>query len=700
MLSITMGQITHSGSIWIDFNQDSIFSPGEWFDLGRRITPGTTVNVPIFVPTSVLSGRTKARIRFRIGSSPNGADNACLSFGTGYTFEINVNIDLAIGCTAAPNTPVIDQTAIALCPNDSTLLSYTNASNLNGTSLLWQKSIDNGLTWLPAPGRNTFASYYANSNLLGTRPALLRLKAACTNLGNDAYSQATTYRQKLRRECYCKPNPVGNCSTDSQLKSISASSFNPALPSLCLGNSYFVGLQKDTLQVVLGSINTLTIKTGASILTGSLFIDYDTNGVFNNYEWVDLGRNLPAYNTNTISYFASSGIGSYVTTARFRIIATGANNSASACATYTRGQVLDFVCKLIQPTACTGLPIVPNISVSASKICIKDLIFATFNNLPLTNGNDYNWELSIDNGNTWSNAAGGNNIPIYIVDSLSFNNATGLQIRVKITCTASGLYNHSNVVSLGVSNSLICFTCKPKYFSCDPTALVTRFYSTAQGFDLNLPTDCASGNMGFFTLLGSSYKDTLNLATGIPVTIGIQTANFSPYTGALWVDYDNNGVFDPAEYTKVGDSLSSSKPGTFDVTAPPNAFLGVVVGHLRTRSAGNPNGPTNACTPFYFGTSYDFPVRVGTTVGLNQKLGSISIGVYPNPASGSVTVELPSAEAAQFTLTDMSGKVVSDMTPSAVNGNRYTLPLNVATGTYSLTVLTNSGIAHKKLVVK
>jgi hypothetical protein len=185
----------------------------------------------------------------------------------------------------------------------------------------------------------------------------------------------------------------------------------------------------------------------------------------------------------------------------------------------------------------------------------------------------------------------------------------------------------------------------------------------------------------------------------VQATLGILNNSPTNFIGSLWIDFDTNGTFDAIEHWQIA-RLISPNVTYFGIKAPTTSNLGVFKGRLRIRIDGSPNGPSNACTVFGSGSSYYFPVRVGTTVGIPSKLGGVTINVFPNPASISVTVDFPEVSSAKFILMDMSGKQIAEMIPSSVNGSQYTLPLNVVSGTYNLTVLTNSGVAHHKLIVK
>jgi hypothetical protein len=952
-LNVTIGGTAFSGSIWIDFNQNSTYEASEWFDLGRNIPASGSVAISIPVPATAISGRTGARVRFRLPNNPNGDIDACTGFGSGYSYDFSANITAATACSAVPAVPTLSQSVANICPSDSLLINYTNAGPFSGINLQWQFSTDNGSTWAPAPGANSNSYYLAKPSLLGSVNGLIRLSVGCAAVGTPVFSSSVAYSIKPSKQCYCKPLLTSTCTNGIQLVTLSSSTgFNPALPTTCTGNGYYTLNTQDTLRVLNGLNNTLSFTTGTTTATVSLWIDADTNGVFDASEWIDLGRNVPINTLRTVTFVGPSVTGNIVTNARIKVTSFSVNTSTNACNTYFTGQVIDFVTKLVQPIACnaaanpavisanvlstcknsplvftsSGLPITsgnvlawevstdngttwaaagpfatdPSLSLDsndygpATKISVRlkvtcsassqasysnvvtvnidqsircsyckpaatatctngiqlvSISSAGFNptlptacsgngfysnnitdtlkvlygigntisfrtgatggsvslwidynangtyestewvdlgrtvpsntsvsvlftgapgttnlltyarikitsfsingspnacntyttgqvidfiaklivpaacnaapspatissnitsicktgsvvfnsaDLPNTTGNVLAWELSTDNGATWRPANAFASDPSLSLDSNDFSSAPKFWVRLKVTCSASNLFSFSNVITINVDQSSRCNFCKPDHSSCLTSAFFSSLYSVSQGFYPTLPTICAGNTTGLFYLGGTAATDTLILTRGDADTLSLTAA--SGFIGSVWIDYDNNGSFSATEHTQFNTAASGIT--RVNISVPSSSVLGSVAGRVRTRSTGSPNGPGDACTDFFSGVGYDFPVRIGTVVSIPSKLGSIAIGLYPNPASGSVIVELPNAESAKFTLTDFSGKMVSEMVPSAINGGQFTLPLTVAPGAYTLTVLTNTGVAHKKLIVK
>jgi len=82
-----------------------------------------------------------------------------------------------------------------------------------------------------------------------------------------------------------------------------------------------------------------------------------------------------------------------------------------------------------------------------------------------------------------------------------------------------------------------------------------------------------------------------------------------------------------------------------------------------------------------------------------HKMGTINTKIYPNPASGNVTIEMLDLNSSYtLTITNIMGQVVTSM-----NGNINKVNLNVseyAPGIYIVNIRTANAVTSQKLIVK
>ena len=108
---------TLSISLWIDFDHNNTFDATEWTQMATTASSGVPVSIPILIPTNAVAGPTGLRIRARAVGSPNGAPDACLSFGSGETEDYTVTLDPGVPCAGAPLAGTAAANDTSVCPN-------------------------------------------------------------------------------------------------------------------------------------------------------------------------------------------------------------------------------------------------------------------------------------------------------------------------------------------------------------------------------------------------------------------------------------------------------------------------------------------------------------------------------------------------------------------------------------------------------
>lgn len=79
-------------SLWIDYNQNSLFEESEWTQVATASSPNLASKVNFKIPTFARSGLTGMRIRTRSSGSSNGAGDACTTFASGFTEDYFITI--------------------------------------------------------------------------------------------------------------------------------------------------------------------------------------------------------------------------------------------------------------------------------------------------------------------------------------------------------------------------------------------------------------------------------------------------------------------------------------------------------------------------------------------------------------------------------------------------------------------------------
>ena len=160
-----------------------------------------------------------------------------------------------------------------------------------------------------------------------------------------------------------------------------------------------------------------------------------------------------------------------------------------------------------------------------------------------------------------------------------------------------------------------------------------------------------SGSYNSYTASGST---TGSLTWGGTNTVNVTTTNNDIVS--IWIDYDHNGTFDPAEWSQITSASNSSIASTL-VNIPTNALTGPTRLRVRTRSAGTSNYSIDACTPFSSGCTEDYVVSIDKPVATGILENSLSeLNIYPNPATDMLNISIPGFTKGTLYITDMLGR--------------------------------------------
>src|SRR5690606_1439784 len=208
------------------------------------------------------------------------------------------------------------------------------------------------------------------------------------------------------------------------------------------------------------------------------------------------------------------------------------------------------------------------------------------------------------------------------------DDSCGLQSEVSFTSDGTSTYiimvegysANEGAFTMSVTCEEITDYCEP-LLDCTDGDLITNV--TFQ--EINNDTDCSPDGYGDYTdqvatvEAGGTYS--------MSVTVG---AGWTYESVMVWIDFDNNFVFDPSEYYFIGSDPGTTN--TADITIPE----GVAEGEYRMRvrvGAVNPDLndlATMACDEdTVYGETEDYTLNVGE-LGISD-MNSFEFAYYPNP---------------------------------------------------------------------
>jgi len=277
------------------------------------------------------------------------------------------------------------------------------------------------------------------------------------------------------------------------------------------------------------------------------------------------------------------------------------------------------------------------------------------------------------------------------------------------------------VMFVGMSRTNAQTYCTPTYTnSCtsgDDINNVILAGDVAPGIN-NLNTPCNTGNYTDYTTMSAA------LTAGQSYSGNVTTNYGSPYENVrIWIDYDNDGVFQPTEQIATLADMSNASSGAFTFIVPVAQAAGTFRMRVRLVYSQSP-GSIDPCTNYGYGETQDYNVIItaatpctampsaGTlpaTMGVCANIPfSISV-TSPSIQSGLVTQWQRRVPAGTGTWTDIAGatlysynstgitvptdyRFISTCTASGLSDTTTTLAvtLNPANQCYCIPVTTNS----------
>lgn len=262
--------------------------------------------------------------------------------------------------------------------------------------------------------------------------------------------------------------------------------------------------------------------------------------------------------------------------------------------------------------------------------------------------------------------------------------------------TASTAYNFTVYAKDAAGNSSV----SSNTVSVTTLAVATLNYCTSQG---NSVADEKIGKVVFGTINntstgGTGYTNFTGISTnavrGTSNTITITPAWTSTVYSegyAVFIDYNQNGVFTDAGETVFTKATSTATTATGTITIPTTAFLG----STRMRVSMKYNGTPTACEAFSYGQVEDYTVNITSTARINNDFNTvISFNLYPNPVKGDVLNISNLEKNSTYRIYNMIGQELDKGTIE----KESILVGNLASGSYLIEVSNENGKTSKRFI--
>jgi len=446
-------------------------------------------------------------------------------------------------CSGQPSAGFAATSNTLVCSNTSFNLSLTNASVGQGISYQWQQSAD-GSVWNNIGNNQTSWGYVINSI---TDTTYYRCITTCSNSALSNTSTAVVVNLNPLLNCYCIPGYVLNCGGDKFWDFSFSNLVGQSNNCDAGGYSDWTSFAFAEANVSAGNTYSFSVNTSSSGSAGDaamgVWIDYNQNAIFDGNEFTNLGFGPAGTYSNNISIPITAS-GSVRMRLKLDANYAGSSTTLDPCNNNNSsnyGQILDYKVNITPAPVCSGIPVAGDAITSQSTVCSGTSYILDLANNGIVSNVNYQWQSSL-NGSTWTNIGTNQNTIPYSIASQSVTT----YYRCELTCLSSSLTAVSNSVMVAQNSPTNCY-CPANNINCayNSSLIDVSFASLSETLTCN----------------GNGYNDNTQSTSPISVTAN-QTYTFTTNINSvfsdvchvgIWIDFNQNGIFDGNEFSYLGN---------------------------------------------------------------------------------------------------------------------------------------------------
>nr|WP_294935989.1 GEVED domain-containing protein [uncultured Flavobacterium sp.] len=596
-----------------------------------------------------------------------------LTAATAYTFSVKAK-DAAGNISAASNTVNVTtlSSSDTVAPSAPTNLTASGTTQTT-TNLSWTASTDNvGVT-----GYDVYQGATLKATVTTTSYAVTGLTAATAYTfsvkakdaaGNISASSNTVNVTTLPVSAvYCTSQ--GNSVADELIGRVQIGTINNA----STGGTGYTDFTSISTNLTKGASTTITVTptwTGSVYAEGyAVWIDYN-----NDKDFADAGELVwsnPAVSTTPVSGSFTVSATALTGATRMRV-SMKYNGIPTACETFDYGQVEDYTVNLVAGSSDTTAPTAPtNLTASGTTQTTTNLSWtASTDNVGVTGYDVYQGATLKATVTTTS----------YAVTGLTANTAYTFSVKAKDA--AGNISASSNTVNVTTLPASITY-CSSQGNNTNDERIGKVVFGT-----INNTSTGTAGYENFTAQSTNAGRGTAYTITVTPTWTG--TVYSEGY--AVWIDYNQNGVFTDAGELVWSNAATTATPVSGSITIPAAATLGAT----RMRVSMKYNGVPTSCESFSYGQVEDYTVNITAAAREIETTTTLSaVKLYPNPATTTLSATEVS-ENATFRVYNLLGQTV-------LNGkfNNGAIDIsNIGSGNYILEISDNDNVTTKRFIKK
>lgn len=616
--------------------------------------------------------------------------------GTSSTFQVTVNATQAPVITGNPSNTT-------KCSNETNAtFSVTSVTGTPTPTLQWQVSTDGGSNWNSATGTdysNDNTTTLTVSNLSGKNGYQYRLYAT-NGVNPDAYSSAATLTVTTAEtpsvsiasddgdNTFCSgtsvtftatPSNTGggtvsyqwkvngsNVGTDQNTYTTTSLVNNDAVSCVITITDGCVTTTTATSNTITNTVNTVPAQPSA--ISGNTTVCAGTNGVAYSVTNVSGVTYTWSYSGDNVTI--ASGQGTNSITLNF------ASNATSGTLTVTPSNECG---NGTAQTLAITVPGAISYSVHPSNVSVAEGANTSFS-ATVSNASSYQWQVSTDNGNNWSNATGG----VYSNETTTTLNITG------VTVGMNG-YQYRLLSSSTCETNIASNTATLTVMAAEPTTQASSIQyleigsnyvklKWTNGSGSNRIVLCEQGSASGLTEVptdGTTYTANTTFASGSQIGGAYVVGNTDKDTLSIFgLTYNTTYAFKVIEYNGSGAGTNYKTNGFVTGTSNP-----------RQRKIDGKES-----------------INESSTIALGEHF--LLTAISPNPVTSEVNFNIVSKEELPFTIEvyNLRGDLVYSTTAKLSAGDHpFNLKLQsekggIPAGTYFLKVTAGDEALQQKFI--
>jgi hypothetical protein len=679
--SVTLGGniFTQGFAIWIDLNQDGIYSTTEQL---ANNAPALASNGSIAIPLSAVGGTTTMRLRNNYATTwGNTNTTACDMVTFGETEDYVVTIVPPTPCSGTPATPSVITTPTGLvCSGASANLNFNITYTVLGISYQWQSSTVSAVgPWVNVPTGTTTptsgtSSAYTATNL--TQNVWYQATVTCANSSLSTTSSAG--------QINIAPTTTNSVPYNEGFEGIS---FANQLPN-CSWN-YGAGSASTTCRTYVAAQNQNRIPRSGSKFASFFVTPAGVNYFYTNGIKLDAGVTYSAsmfYLTDYYGYINWTDLSMLIGTAQSTtgLVSIASTNGPAAASlaykelanTFTVG-TSGIYYVAIRATSSSGSAQHLNwddlsITIPCSLNTVS--VSLTANSNTICQGASVNITASGANNYLWNTGA--------TTSTISVNPNSTTLYTVVATNTITG-----------------CSSTYAQNITVYPTPVVSIFAdktSVCKGSSVNMYAYGASNYLWSSGPSGANVTVSPTIATTYSV-IGVNSFGCSANSSLLInvLNLPSINIGSSATQICLGESATlSGSGGVSYVWASNNVLIQAqqaVVMPSQTTAYTLTGTDANGCS-----NTANTVLTVNGCVGINEVTSALGLNVFPNPSNGEFKIVFNDNSNKTIEVMDLSGRIIL----SNISANE-TANLNIshlANGIYYVKVSSNKATEVVKVV--